>query len=445
MKPPGKPYNRRRPPVALALVCLLTLALVLLWQASETSVTWTADERELLRSLALDSLPPLPADPTNSVADNEQAASFGHQLFFDTRLSSNAAVACATCHQPERRFTDGLPRALALGQSRRNTPSLAGVAWSPWFYWDGRKDSLWSQALAPMEHADEQGSNRMRIARLVSEDPGYRDQYTALFGTPADFADRSRFPADAGPVAEPAWNAAWQRMSKDDREQVSRVFANAGKVLAAYQRRLLPGRSRFDDYVQATVQTRDSATIASAQMDADEIAGLRLFFGEARCIECHNGPLFTNNEFHNTGLLPLSGELPDLGRGTVLEEVRADPFNCLGMFSDALPEQCAELTYMRTGVELTGAQRTPSLRNLADTAPFMHMGQMNTLAEVLAHYNEAPPALVGHNEAEPLGLGTRELQQLEAFLGALQAPLATPTRWLTNPWPVTPQAGSLVH
>lgn len=437
----GNSSGKRRRGLGMLLAC--ALALVLLWQATETTAEWTEDELTLLRSLWLDSLPPLPADLTNSVADSPQAASLGHQLFFDSRLSGTATIACATCHQPELRFTDGLPRGHALGQSQRNTPSLAGVAWSPWFYWNGRKDSLWSQALSPLEDAAEQGSNRMRIARLLTANPQYRDQYAALFGAVPDFADRRRFPEDAGPVADPAWSAAWQQMSAADQEQVSRVFANAGKALAAYERRLLPGPSRFDDYVRAIVQTRGGAS-ASAQLNADEIAGLRLFIGEARCIECHNGPLFTNNEFHNTGLLPLSGELPDLGRSNVLQDVIADPFNCLGVFSDALPQACEELTYMRTGLELTGAQRTPSLRNLADTAPFMHMGQMNTLAEVLQHYNEAPSALIGHNEAEPLGLSGRQLRQLEAFLGALQAPLATPDEWLRNPWPLRQQSGSLV-
>jgi cytochrome c peroxidase len=414
---------------------LLTGALLLLaagyWRyASGTAGNWTESEQDVLRSLWIGSLAPLLADPTNRVAANPQAATLGHQLFFDTRLSGPATIACATCHQPQLDFTDGLPQARAIGQARRNTPSLLGVAYSPWYYWDGRKDSLWAQALAPMEHPAEQGSNRMRIARLVTEDPHYRQQYAALFGTLPDFSDRARFSDDAAPGANPLWNDAWESMAQADRQLVSAVFANAGKVLAAYESKLLPGPSRFDAYVNAVLHPDNAA---AATYSSDEIAGLRLFIGAARCIECHNGPLFTNNEFHNTGLLPLAGLVPDLGRSSVLRQVLEDPFNCLGSFSDAAVPDCPELTHMRTGLELLGAQRTPSLRNLAHTAPYMHMGQIATLAEVLEHYNEAPPALVGHNEAEPLRLSQRQLRQLEAFLLTLQAPPATDPAWLVNP------------
>ena len=113
-----------------------------------------------------------------------------------------------------------------------------------------------------------------------------------------------------------------------------------------------------------------------------------------------------------------------MGRNKILEQLRADPFNCVGPYSDAAAEQCAEFHFMRTGAELIGAMRTPSLRNLGGTAPFMHKGQIATLREVLEHYNDAPLALIGHNEATALGLSRRQLRQLEAFLLTLDAPLA---------------------
>ena len=109
---------------------------------------WTADEVEVLRSLWLETLPALPPDPSNAVADNPIAAEFGRQLFFDTRLSSNGSISCATCHQAERRFTDGLQKAQAIGTTERHTPSIVGSAYSPWQFWDGRRDSQWAQALA---------------------------------------------------------------------------------------------------------------------------------------------------------------------------------------------------------------------------------------------------------------------------------------------------------
>ena len=92
-----------------------------------------------------------------------QAQAFGHRLFFDTRLSGNGAISCATCHQPQKRFTDGLTLSRAIGTTKRNAPSVVGVGYSPWLYWDGRKDSLWSQALAPLEDAAEHGGNRVDL------------------------------------------------------------------------------------------------------------------------------------------------------------------------------------------------------------------------------------------------------------------------------------------
>lgn len=413
----------------LSLAAVIALVYGLFWwrQYAAAVAPWAAAEQAIIETLWLESLPPLPDDPGNAVADDPRAARLGQMLFFDTRLSGNGEVSCATCHQPARRFTDGLPVARAIGESRRNTPSLVGVAYSPWLYWDGRKDSLWSQALAPLEDPAEHGGHRMRFARLLLTDPLYRSEYHALFGELPALRDIASAEAGNGSFD---WHAAWQNLSAENQHRIATIFANIGKALAAYERRLMPSPSRFDAYVSALL---DERVEAEDILSRDERAGLRLFIGEARCVECHNGPLFTNNEFHNTGLLPPSGFLPDEGRSKVLEQLTSDMFNCLGEFSDAGPDQCAELVYMRTGPELVGAMRTPSLRNLAGTEPYMHKGQMQTLAEVLEHYNRAPLALIGHSEVEPLGLSNRQLRQLEAFLLTLEAPIAGGSKWLTKP------------
>jgi cytochrome c peroxidase len=401
------------------------------WWQSTVVAPWTDAELTLIASLNIDKLPSLPADPSNAVADSPDAARLGYLLFFDKRLSSDGTIACASCHQPERRFTDGLQTAQALGPSARNTMSLVGSAYSPWFYWDGRKDSQWAQALSPLEDPVEHGTNRMRLARLLTEDAHYRELYATLFGSVPDFSDTMRFPADAGPLPDAQWQRAWDNMQEADRLLVNTMFANLGKALAAYERHLQPGPARFDAYADA-LRDRDFAT-ASRSFTEDEAAGLRLFIGTGRCLQCHNGPLFTNNEFHNTGLLPRPGHVPDQGRTRAVTMLRVDPFNCVGAFSDAQAAQCTEFNFMRTGSELIGAMRTPSLRNLAGTEPYMHKGQMPTLAAALAHYNEAPFALIGHNEAEPLGFSSKELRQLEAFLHTLDAPLATDLQWLVAP------------
>lgn len=403
------------------------------WQFGPRSpAAWTDLDLMVLQRLSLDSLPPLAPDPTNAVADNPDAAKFGQQLFFDTRLSANGAVSCATCHQPERRFTDGLPKGRGVGLSGRNSRSIVGTAYSPWLYWDGRRDSQWAQALSPLEDPAEHGGNRMQYVRFISLDAEYRTQYEALFGALPDFSDSSRFPAAAAPADDEAINAAWLAMTEADRYAVNLTYANIGKAIAAYERLIMPGPSRFDAYVRALLTGNNQS--ATGILTDEEILGLQLFIDEARCTECHNGPLFTNNEFHNTGILSFPGDTPDRGRIDGLKKVLADPFNCRGIYSDDPNKRCAELTFVRSGIELIGSTRTPSLRNLGGTAPYSHKGQSETIAELLDIYNRAPLAMIGHNEAEDkLNLSRRELKQLEAFLMTLDAPLATPEKWLKAP------------
>lgn len=351
----------------------------------------------MLHSLTLESLPPLPPDPSNAVADDAKAAEFGKQLFFDARLSATGGISCATCHQPGRHFTDGLRVAQALGMSKRNTPSIVGTAYSPWLYWDGRRDSQWAQALSPLEDPNEHGSSRHHVVDVIAADDTYRQTYESLFGQLGEVPGSS----------EAALNAA---------------FANVGKAMAAFERTLMPKASRFDEYVSALANGKQDDL--SALFSHDELQGLRLFIGEGNCIQCHNGPLLTNNEFHNTGVLSSPGELPDKGRATGVREVLADPFNCLGEYSDDPEQRCPELSFVRSGPELVGAFRTPSLRNVANTAPYMHKGQVASLIDVLEHYNQAPDAMIGHNEAKPLKFNARKLRQLEAFLRTLTAPIA---------------------
>jgi cytochrome c peroxidase len=365
---------------------------------------WTDAEIEILRSLWIGSLPDVPHDPTNVVADNPVAAEFGHHLFFETRLSGMGTVSCASCHQPERQFTDGLAKGQGIGLSKRNTPSIVGAAHSPWLYWDGRKDSLWSQALSPLEDPAEHGGARGQYVAFIASDASYRARYESLFGKLPDLSSR---------VA------------------IDEIFANIGKAIAAYERLLMPGRSRFDEYVAAVLA--HDRELQSMTFSNVEVMGLRLFIGKANCTQCHNGPLLTNHEFHNTGVISFPGEVPDKGRVAGVREALADPFNCAGEFSDAAVRRCPELEFARSGAELIGAFRTPSLRNLENTAPYMHKGQIETLAEVLQHYNAAPLAMIGHNEAKPLGLDRRELRQLAAFLTTLSAPLATDDQWLGPP------------
>ncbi len=417
----------------MCLVALLLALVVELWPRWRPLPQWSEQDQALLRELWIGSLPALPPDPSNGVADDPRAASLGHRLFFDTRLSADGKVACASCHQPARHFSDGRPKGQGLAESGRNTMSLIGSAWSPWLYWDGRRDSLWAQALSPLEDPAEHGINRIQALRLLATDTAYRQDYEALFGSLPELDDLERFPEIKAAVNTVAWHSAWHGMSQADQSSVNRAFANLGKAIAAYERLLKPGASRFDHYAEAVLSGLSPRP--GDHLSRDEILGLELFMGKARCLECHNGPLLTNHEFHNTGILSYPGELPDRGRIRGVLAVLADPFNCLGEYSDDPERACPELIHVRRGEELIGAMRTPSLRNLRLTAPFQHKGQLNTLREVLEHYNRAPMAMIGHNEAESLGLRRAELVQLEAFLQSLQAAPDVAPEWMSAPVP----------
>src|SRR5512147_2045308 len=389
---------------------------------------WNEDELAALRSLWIGNLPPLPHDPSNKYADNPQAAAFGQRLFFDTRFSSNGKVACSTCHQPDKLFQDDLPLSNGVGTTNRRAMTIIGTAYSPWLFWDGRKDSQWAQATGPMESAVEHGGNRTQYAHLI--DQSYRAEYEAIFGP---LPDLSGLPANAGPIADPTAKAAWESMSEAERVNVSRIYADMGKAIAAYERKIMPGPAKFDRYVEAILQ--DDLATARAIYTPDEAAGLRLFIGRGDCTNCHNSPLFTNNDFHNTGV-PAAPDLPeDIGRAKGIQQVVTDEFNCVSQYSDAGKTDCGELRFIRTDDDhdLTRQFKPPSLRNVAERAPYMDAGQFKTLDEVLNHYSHAPEAPAGHSELKPLNLSDAEKQQLVAFLKTLSGPLATAPDWLKAP------------
>ncbi len=387
---------------------------------------WNAGDKATLASLRLGAIEPLPADPSNKVADDPRAVALGHRLFFDTRFSANGKVACATCHDPARDFQDGIPLAKGVGTTTRRTMPIASTAWSPWMFWDGRKDSQWAQALGPLESAVEHGGTRAMYAHLVASH--YRAAYEALFGALPDLRE---VPSNAGPVADPAARAAWDRLPAPMRDATTQVFVNVGKAIAAYERKVQYGPSRFDQFVDALLATGQEP---SGVLSPDEVAGLRLFIGKANCVNCHNGPLLTDQHFHNTGVPATPGAAGDLGRARGANDVLRDEFNCRSRWSDATPESCEELEFMVTdGHELERAFKTPSLRNAVARAPYMHAGQFSDLDAVVRHYDRAPRAPHGESELRPLRLSATERQQLVAFLGALRSPYATPRQLLEAP------------
>jgi cytochrome c peroxidase len=365
-----------------------------------------------IQDLSIDGLGDPPNDPSNRWADDARAAKLGKRLFFDARLSSNGQVSCGSCHDPGKQFQDGTPLARGVGTTDRRTMPIAGTAYSPFLFWDGRKDSQWAQALGPLESAVEHGGTRAQYAHVVAAN--YREEYERLFGP---LPDLSRVPAIAAPVADAKANAAWMAMDAKDRESVTQVFVNIGKAIAAYERGIRFMPSRFDAYVSAW---KEKGQRPADILTPDEAAGLDLFVGKANCTQCHNGPLLTNNEFHNTGVPKRAGLPEDRGRIVAVKSVQSDEFNCRSRWSDAKAGQCSELEYLApASPPLERAYKVPSLRNVAGRAPYMHAGQISTLGDVIRHYNTAPAAPSGHSELKPLGLTRAEMRQIEAFLGTL--------------------------
>jgi cytochrome c peroxidase len=387
---------------------------------------WSAEEIKVIGSMRLGQLPPTPSDPSNKFERDPSAIALGKELFFDERFSKTGNVSCATCHQPAFQFQDGKPRGKAIGETPRRTQPIANAAHGPWFFWDGRKDSLWSQALAPLEDAKEHGGTRALYAHLVAEH--YRAEYESVFGA---LPDLSKVPKDAGPKGKPSKMIAWRMLDKDTQRTVSRVFVNLGKAIAAYEKTIVHTASRFDRYAEALVSGKLPA-IANAQLTREEESGLALFIGRARCNNCHTGPLMTDHYFHATRVPPREAGRADQGRYLGADEVLADEFNCLGPFSDAKPEQCKELKFIVYADPFQKrAFKTPGLRGVAARPPYMHAGQFADLDRVIAHYRDAPESLPpdlrfvqGHlmgSELLPLKLSDQEAKAIVAFLKTLDS------------------------
>jgi cytochrome c peroxidase len=360
---------------------------------------WSMEQVTILHSLWLDSLPPVPDDPSNAYDLDPRSVAFGRKLFFDTRLSANGKVSCATCHIPDKGFTDNLPVAHGMDDTTRRSMPLAGTAYSPWQFWDGRADSLWAQALGPIESPAEHGISRTRCALIVQA--AYRQEYEPLFGVMPDFSNEAEYPPPARPAPDDAAiHALGQGMTPEKQSQVTRLYTNLGKAIAAFVRTIQPGEAACDQYVRALFE--GDVEVMARTFTPEQAMGLKLFIGRAGCVNCHNTPLFTNSGFHKVGVPLRSGFPPDSGRAEGISKVRESEFNCLGPFSDAAPEQCAELRFMDTDTDTYRETfKTPSLRNVADRPPYMHAGQFQTLRQVLEFYRQTAGSRTTDNSGRP--------------------------------------------
>ncbi|MEM9603659.1 MAG: cytochrome c peroxidase [Pseudomonadota bacterium] len=333
-----------------------------------------------------------PPDPGNELSGRPWAESLGEALFRDPRLSGSGHFACITCHQPVRGFSDGVPVALGEARHTRNTQGLLGVGLQRWFGRDGGADSLWAASLRPMLSPIEMAATAEGIAARLRDD------------------DALQAAVDAH-----APNLGFNLDSDTDMT----VFI--AKALGAYLRTLQSPRTPFDEFRVALL---DGDADGIARYPAAAQRGLKHFVGEARCFVCHVGPAFSNGEFHDIGrpFFTGVGEV-DGGRYLGIKRVRRDPFNLLGSYaSSAGTAEKRKTDTVTLGQVNFGQWRTPSLRNLLSTGPYMHDGSLASLRDVIDHYADIDPDRL-HSDGEallrPLPLDDRDRADLVRFLETL--------------------------
>jgi cytochrome c peroxidase len=408
----------------------------------------TDGDRTALEALRYDPGSP-PQDPSNRVADDATARTLGQTLFFDASLSGRllepdndgnpatlgkegeaGRVSCAGCHLPAGFIDTRSPHrqiSLAAQWTRRRTPTLLDASFFPLYNWDGRRDSIWTQAIGVMESAVEFNSSRLFVAEQVFR--LHRPDYEAVFGAMPPLDDAQRFPqldplqagCDPGPAAtaacrgKPGDKADYDGMAADAQTAVTTIIVNAAKSIAAYVRALRCGSSRFDQWLDGD----------ATALNRSEQRGAALFVGAGKCVTCHSGPHFADGKFHNVGLRPATvavafTDTDDRGAAEGLALALEDPLNSKGAFSDGdrgvLPAA--------VGVEFEGAFKTPTLRCISDHPSFMHTGQLTSLEQVVRFFSRGGDSagFPGTNEIGSLGLSDREQADLVAFVQALQGP-----------------------
>lgn len=349
-----------------------------------------------------------PADPTNAHADDAAAATLGGQLFADTSLSPSNTVSCATCHDPNKSFTDAKPQSVGVTIGDRNSPSILLASHAPWQFWDGRADSLWMQATGPFENAKEFDSSRLFVAHAMSD--RYSASYTAIFGTLPDMSNTTQFPASGKPG-----DASWEGMAPADQAAVTTIYANVAKSIEAYERTLRVQPNALDAYIGGNL----------AALTDPQKRGLLAFFVNG-CAQCHWGPRLTDDAFHATRFpTGRQDHAADRGRVDGIPLVLASEFNETGVNSDSKADTHGFAT-LGAAPTMLGAFKTPPLRGVADTAPYGHGGTLASLDDVAVNYGTGGVALTDSSATGKLEpwlpkFDKANQQALPVFLAVLTA------------------------
>lgn len=359
-------------------------------------------EWELLTRTQVPAAPPL--DRSNAAGQNSAAAALGGILFFDPGLSRSGDLSCASCHQPARALSDGRARALGADEGHRRTPSVALASHGRWQFWDGRADSLWAQALAPIEAEAELAGSRVAVARRVLSH--YRDEYQAAFPD-AVLPDPATWPRHGKPGV-----SAFDALSPDVQDAITQVFVDTGKAIAAWERTLRVKPNRFDAYLAGDTETLSPA----------ERYGLHVFVRQG-CMQCHWGPRLTDDAFHAVALsTPRSLRGPeDSGRAGGLRRWASAEFRRDGRWSDE--RRTLEAGAFSRLDELRHQFKTPALRGVADASHWGHAGQFDQLAGVTEAYGMPPLDPRARREAWVPAFGETVQWGLVPFLEVLGAEL----------------------
>lgn len=317
--------------------------------------------------------------PSGNTGTAEEVA-LGRELYFETKLSKDGTVACATCHDVFRGFTDRRNTSEGIGDQigRRNSPTTLNAALFGTQFWDGRSKTLEDQARLPITNPIEMGMpDEPTAVAAITNDPKYVDLFQKTYGRAPNMDDIAR-------------------------------------ALAAFERTLIFLDAPFDHFLRG-----DDKAIS-----ADARAGWALFNGKGRCNSCHqmntSNPLGTDNRFHNIGVSARHQDFEGLANkalATLSKDNSTDMIDRLALETDLSELGRFVVSKNRSDI---GAFKTQQIRNIGLTAPYMHDGSLQTLWDVIDHYNkggEANPYLDGG--IEPLNLTETEVGQLVSFMFTL--------------------------